>query len=85
MFRPVLSRLRFRAPAYPSAGAERRQDTIKYAGCLLPALPFGRGAQQVFFCNHLQNGPDVLRHAAVDQHEALLKFFARCSGGVLFI
>ena len=31
------------------------------------------GAQQIFLGDHLEDGADVLRHAAVDEHEALLQ------------
>ena len=44
---------------------------------LLAALPFGLGAQQVLLGDHLQDRPDVLRHAAVDQHQAVLQLAPR--------
>src|ERR1019366_1052547 len=44
---------------------------------LLAAKPFRLRPQQVFFGHHLQDGPHVLRHAAVHQHQALLQFLAR--------
>ena len=50
---------------------------VENADGLLAAVPFGLGAQQVFLGHHLQDGPDVLRHAAVHQHQALLQFLAR--------
>ena len=39
----------------------------------LAALPFGLGAQQVFLGDHFEDRADVLGHAAVDQHEAVLQ------------
>ena len=36
-------------------------------------VPFGLRAQQIFLGDHLENRADVLRHAAVHQHEALLQ------------
>src|SRR5215471_2578696 len=39
----------------------------------LPRSPFFRRTQQVFFCYHFEDGPNVLRHAAVNQNEALLE------------
>ena len=53
------------------------QDFIQYADGLPAALPLGFRPQQVFLGHHLQDGSDVLRHAAVHQHQALLQFFAR--------
>ena len=47
---------------------------------LLPAAPLGLGAQQVLLGHHLQDRADVLRHAAVDQHQALLQL-PRVSAG----
>ncbi len=43
-------------------------------------MPFGFGAQQILLGNHLQDGADVLCHAAVDEHQAVLQRFAglRC-------
>ncbi|MGC4051394.1 MAG: hypothetical protein QM757_18705 [Paludibaculum sp.] len=46
-------------------------------------MPFRLGAQQVFFGDHLENGADVLRHAAVDEDEALLEFVAGLGGDLL--
>ena len=50
---------------------------VQNADGLLAAVPFGLGAQQVFLGDHLEDGPDVLRHAAVHQHQALLQLLAR--------
>src|ERR1022692_2200364 len=50
---------------------------IQYGDRLLAAEPFRFRAQQVFLGHHLQDGPHVLRHAAVHQHQALLQFLAR--------
>ena len=51
------------------AGDEVVEDA---AGFLAPA-PLAFRTQQVFFRHHFQNGADILRHAAVDEHQALLK------------
>ena len=41
---------------------------------MLPrACPFGLGTQQIFLGDHLQNRADILRHAAVHEHQAVLK------------
>ena len=66
------------APTAPmSPRFEVAQDFVEDADGLPAALPLGLGAQQVFLGDHLENRPDVLRHAAVHQHEALLQLFAR--------
>ena len=44
---------------------------------LLPRLPLGVGTQQVLLGDHLEDRADVLRHAAVDEHEAVLQLPAR--------
>ena len=59
-------------PAFQGA-----QNFIQNLQRLLPALPFGGGAQQIFLRDHLENGTDVLRHAAVDKHEAISQRLAR--------
>jgi hypothetical protein len=38
--------------------------------------PIRLGTQQVFLRDHFQDGPDVLRHAAVNEHQAFLQFRA---------
>src|SRR5207248_791602 len=48
-------------------------------GCLA-AFPFGLGTKQVFLGHHFENGADVLGHAAVNEHEALLQFMANLVG-----
>ena len=57
-------------------GFERRHDFVQQTDGLLAAGPFGAGTEQIFFRHHLENRPDVLRHAAMDEHEALLQPFA---------
>ncbi len=51
-------------------------DLLEDSDRLSAAEPFGFTAQQVLLGDHLKNGTDVLRHAAVNQHQALLKFLA---------
>src|SRR5205823_11924135 len=45
--------------------------------------PLGFGAEQVLLRNHLQDRPDVLRHAAVDEDEAVLQIAANLRRGVV--
>ncbi len=48
------------------------EDFVQQAKRLLAGVPFGFGAQQIFLGHHFQNRPDVLRHAAVNEDEAVL-------------
>ena len=64
------------ADALDIAGAQRRHHLVQHGAGLLPAIPFGFGAQQILFGDHLQDGADVLRHAAVDQDQAVLQRLA---------
>ena len=64
------------------AGAQGGQDFIEQTDGLAAAGPFAVGTQQVFFRDHLEDGADVLGHAAVDEHEALLQAGARGGGDV---
>ena len=50
--------------------------SIEDSDCLAAAEPLRLAAQQVLLSDHLKNGTDILRHAAVNQHQALLKFLA---------
>ena len=68
--------LRARADGADVAVLQVAHHFVENADGLLAALPLGLGAQQIFLGHHLQNRPDVLRHAAVDQHQALLQFLA---------
>ena len=52
---------------------------------LLASLPFGFGAQQIFFGHHFQDRPDVLRHAAMHQHQAVLQPLPGRGRGVVLI
>ena len=54
-----------------------RNDVVENVTGFQPALPLLFGAKQVFFRHHFENRTDILRHAAVDQHQALLKLLAR--------
>ncbi len=56
--------------------AQRVEDFIEDAERFLPALPFGGGAEQIFLRHHLEDRPDVLRHAAVDEDERILQALA---------
>ena len=43
----------------------------------LASAPLALRPHQIFLRDHFQNGADVLGHAAVDEHQALLKLLAR--------
>ncbi len=62
------------------AGPQVSQNLVERADGLLAALPFGFRAQQVLLGDHLKDGSDVLRHAAVHQHQAGLQTVARFGG-----
>ena len=51
--------------------AEGLDDLIEQLERFLAALPFGLGAEKVFFGDHLEDGADVLSHAAVDEDEGV--------------
>ena len=70
-----------RADGADVAAFEVAEHFVEDADGLLAALPFGFRAEQVLLGDHLQDGADVLGHAAVDQHEALLQAFARVTEG----
>ncbi len=59
------------------AAFEVAHHFVQDADGLLPSGPLGFGAQQVLLGDHFEDGADVLRHAAVDQHQALLQAVAR--------
>ncbi len=69
--------LRFRSDAADIVLLQPLLDLVQDAYGFLPSLPLGLGSQQILFGHHLEDGADVLRHAAVDQHQALLQPFAR--------
>ena len=52
-------------------------DLIEDAARLLPPLPLGLGSQQVLLSHHLQDGPDVLRHPAMHEDQAVLQRLPR--------
>ena len=62
------------------AVAKRLQDLRENPERLLPSLPLRGGTEQVFLRHHLENRPDVLRHAAVNEHERILQSLARLGG-----
>ena len=67
------------ADAADVARSQTLDDVVKQGDGLLPRAPFGCAAQQVFLGDHFENGPDVLSHAAVHEHETGLQFGA-CLG-----
>src|SRR6185369_14840704 len=52
------------------------ENSLKNAQHAQPRLPLGLGTEQVFFRHHFENRADVLRHAAMDEHQTILKFLA---------
>ena len=54
--------------------------SLENSDCVSTTVPFGFRAQQVLLGDHFEDGTDVLRHAAVHQHEALLQFLAGFGG-----
>ena len=56
---------------------EAAGDFVQQAEGVLTCLPFRGGAQQVFLCHHFENRPDVLGHASMDEHEAVLEQLTR--------
>ena len=75
---PVEIPLRAGADRADVAAFEAADHFVEDAERLLAALPLGLRAQQVLLGHHLQDRADVLRHAAVDEHQALLQLLARC-------
>ena len=71
---------RHRADRGDVAVAQGVEDLREDAERFLPAGPFGGGAQQIFLRHHLEDRPDVLRHAAVDEHERILQALAGFGG-----
>ena len=64
------------------ARARRRRaglpaSSSKMPQCLPARCPFRLGAEQILLRDHVQDRADVLRHAAVDEDEALLQAAAR--------
>ena len=57
------------------AGVEGIENAIENAVCLLTCDPLGTTAQKVFLSDHFQNRTDVLRHAAMHEHQRVLEFF----------
>ncbi len=80
---------KFRVVAAPiartSPRCKRGEDLVEYAQHALARLPFRVAAQQVFLGDHLQNGADILRHAAVDEDEAVLQLAARLGRGIALV
>ena len=69
-FKILLQRTAQRAHVAP---LEMPGDLFENSDSLPPAHPLGFAAQQVLLGDHFKNGTDILRHAAMDQHEALLQ------------
>ena len=53
------------------------ENLIEKGDRLQTPLPFGVGAEQIFFRHHFQNRPDILRHAAMHEDKAVLQALAR--------
>jgi hypothetical protein len=58
-------------------GLEQREDAIERGDGRAAGRPFDLAPQEVLLRHHLQDGPDVLRHAAVHEHERVLECHAR--------
>lgn len=58
------------------SGFEGFEDLVEESEGFFAALPFGGGAEEVFFGDHLEDGADVLSHAAVDEDEGVLEGLA---------
>ena len=65
------------------AGLQRGEHFVEDAEGVLATAPLGFAAEEILFRHHLQNRPDVLRHAAVDEHERVLELLACLGGGVV--
>ena len=61
------------ADAPDVAGLQRGKDVVENPHRLAPAGPLRLRAKEVLLRDHLQDRPDVLRHAPVDQHQAVLE------------
>jgi len=57
------------AQGFDIARLQRVEDAVENTAHAPARVPFGLGPEQVFLRDHFQDGPDVLRHAAVNQHE----------------
>ncbi len=71
------------ADAADVAVPDRIGDVVQDRHRFAASLPFAFAAQQVMLGHHFQNRPDVLRHAAVDQHQAVLDFLSRLRAGLV--
>ena len=58
------------------AALQMAHDLVEDAHGLAAPLPLRFGAEQVLLRHHFQNGADILRHSAVNQHQALLQLLA---------
>jgi hypothetical protein len=65
---PVLGRERAQRPHVRRP--DRLDDPFEDPQRLLAILPFRLAPEQIFLRDHVQDRPDVLRHPAVDQHQA---------------
>ncbi len=65
------------ADAFDAARFEESDDLVEDSHRFEACLPLHLGAQQILLGDHLEDGADVLRHAAVDQHQAVLEALAR--------
>jgi hypothetical protein len=59
---------------------KRGEDFIEDAERLPARRSIRGGAQQIFLGHHFQDGADVLRHAAMDEDEAVLEMLAGFRG-----
>ena len=73
---------RHRAHRPDVASAERAENLVENAERLAATFPLGFRAQQILLRHHLQNRTDILRHAAVNEHETLLQLASRFRRGI---
>src|SRR5207302_8257383 len=62
---------------------QRGEDLVEDLHRPFAALPLGCTAEQVFLGDHFEDRPDVLGHAAMDEHQAVLEVLARLGRRVL--
>ena len=62
-------------------GASAARISSRMASMLRRAFHSASERSRYFSRDHFEDGADVLRHAAVDQHEAVLQFLARGGRG----
>ena len=65
--------------------AQGAEDFVEHTEGFLSRLPFVGRAEEILFGDHLEDGADILGHAAVDEDEAILECAAGFGWGILMI